>query len=161
MKPYQLDLFFDGWLFYEPHTVIDQALDLLSKKFKKRDVTMDCSETVKKYCRLKLALKEHEVFSVLFLDSQHRLIEFKELFCGTIDTCSVYIREVAKEALVLNSAAVIFAHNHPSGEFEPSQTDIHITKELQEALRLFDVRVLDHLVVGADGAASFAERGLL
>ena len=161
MKPYQLDLFIDGWFFNEPHAVIDQALDLLSKTFKKRDVTMDSSEAVKKYCRLKLASKEHEVFSVLFLDNQHRLIEFKELFRGTIDGCSVYIREAAKEALKRNSAAVIFAHNHPSCMFEPSHADIGITKELQKALGLFDVRVLDHLVVGVDGAVSLAERGLI
>ncbi len=97
----------------------------------------------------------------MFLDNQHRLIEFKELFRGTIDGCSVYIREVAKEALKHNSAAVIFAHNHPSGMFEPSHADIGITKELQKALCLFNVRVLDHLVVGVDGAVSLAERGFL
>ena len=89
------------------------------------------------------------------------MIEFKELFRGTIDGCSVYIREVAKEALKHNSAAVIFAHNHPSGAVEPSQSDQRITQRLKDALSLMDIRVLDHLIVGDKTVASFAERGLL
>ena len=104
---------------------------------------------------------EHEQFCALFLDSQHRLIEFAELFRGTLDSASVYPREVAKEALHHNAAAVIFAHNHPSGIAEPSMADRKITKRLQEALGLFEIRVLDHIVVGSPGMVSFAEEGLI
>jgi DNA repair protein RadC len=102
----------------------------------------------------------HEVFAVLFLDQRHRVICFEELFRGTIDGASVYPREVVKQSLQHNAAAVIFAHNHPSGVAEPSQADQHITRRLQDALALIDVRVLDHFVVG-DEVVSFAERGLL
>ena len=104
---------------------------------------------------------EHEVFAVLFLDSQHRLIEYVEMFRGTIDASPVYPREVVKEALRLNAAAVIFAHNHPSGMPEPSHADKAITVRLKEALAMVDVRTLDHIVIGSEDTASFAERGLL
>ncbi|HAS8160916.1 TPA: DNA repair protein RadC, partial [Vibrio vulnificus] len=103
---------------------------------------------------------EREVFAVMFLDNQHRLIAFEELFFGTIDSASVYPREVLKAALKINAAALIFAHNHPSGDATPSQADKQITQRLKEALALVDIRVLDHIVVG-DSAISFAERGLL
>ncbi|GIA88948.1 DNA repair protein RadC [Vibrio cholerae] len=96
----------------------------------------------------------------MFLDNQHRLIAFEELFFGTIDSASVYPREVLKAALKVNAAALIFAHNHPSGDATPSQADKQITQRLKEALALVDIRVLDHIVVG-DSAISFAERGLL
>ena len=102
----------------------------------------------------------HEVFAVLFLDQRHRVICFEEMFRGTIDGASVYPREVVKKSLEFNAAAVIFAHNHPSGVAEPSQSDERITKRLKEALALVDIRVLDHFVVG-DEVVSFAERGLL
>ncbi len=102
----------------------------------------------------------HEVFAALFLDQRHRVICFEELFNGTIDGASVYPREVVKKALQHNSAAIIFAHNHPSGVAEPSGSDISITKRLKEALALIDVRVLDHFVVGEE-VVSFAERGLI
>ena len=104
---------------------------------------------------------EHEVFAALFLDSQHRLIEYVELFRGTIDQASVYPREVVKEALRLNAAAVVFSHNHPSGSPEPSQADRVLTQRLKEALALVDVRTLDHIVVGGAVTTSFAECGLL
>ncbi|NVK39247.1 MAG: DNA repair protein RadC [Gammaproteobacteria bacterium] len=103
----------------------------------------------------------HEVFACLFLDNQHRLISFEELFRGTIDGASVYPREVVKKVLSHNAAAVIFAHNHPSGVAEPSLSDERITLKLQQALRLVDVRVLDHFIVGDDEVLSMAERGLL
>lgn len=96
----------------------------------------------------------------MFLDNQHRLIAFEELFFGTIDSASVYPREVLKAALKVNAAAIILAHNHPSGDATPSQADKQITQRLKEALALVDIRVLDHIVVG-DSAISFAERGLL
>lgn len=103
---------------------------------------------------------EREVFGVLFLNNQHQLIEFEVLFYGTVDSASVYPREVVKRALLWNASAVIFCHNHPSGTAEPSQADRRITRKLCDALALMDVRVLDHFVVGSD-VVSFAERGWL
>lgn len=102
---------------------------------------------------------EHEVFSVLFLDSQHRVIGFEELFRGTIDAASVYPREVVKRALACNAAAVILVHNHPSGDPEPSDADRRITQRLKEALALVEIRVIDHVVVGSEDCVSLAERG--
>nr|WP_298522111.1 DNA repair protein RadC [uncultured Halomonas sp.] len=102
---------------------------------------------------------EHEVFSVLFLDTQHRVIRFETLFRGTIDSASVYPREVVKRALACNAAAVILVHNHPSGNPEPSDADRRITQRLQEALGLIEIRVIDHVVVGSEGCVSLAERG--
>ena len=110
---------------------------------------------VRKYLSAKLADFEHEVFAVLFLDTQHRLIEYSELFRGTIDSASVYPRELVKEALRLNAAAVIVSHNHPSG------ADKVLTQRLREALALVDVRTLDHIIVAGGSTISFAERGLI
>lgn len=104
---------------------------------------------------------EHEVFSVLFLDSQHRVIRFEELFRGTIDAASVYPREVLKAALAYNAAAVILVHNHPSGDPEHSVSDRKITERLKEVLGLMDIRVIDHVVVGSEGHVSFAKLGIL
>ncbi len=161
MKPYQLDIFYDYRPAIPTRDVIQEALSLLTNTVKRKSFSLTSCDAVKNYCRLNLATREHEIFGALFLDSQHRLIEFKELFRGTIDGCSVYVREVAKEALSLNAAAIIFTHNHPSGVCEPSQADIQITKRLQEALTLFDVRVLDHFIVSIEEVVSFAERGLM
>ena len=111
--------------------------------------------------RAKLAGFEHEVFAVLFLDTQHRLIEYSELFRGTIDSASVYPRELVKETLRLNAAAVIVSHNHPSGNPEPSGADKVLTQRLREALALVDVRTLDHIIVAGGTTTSFAERGLI
>ena len=102
----------------------------------------------------------HEVFTALWLNSQHQVISHMEIFRGTIDGASVYPREVVKEGLAVNAAAVILAHNHPSGSSEPSQADIQITKRLKDALALVDIRVLDHLIVG-ERVTSLAERGLI
>lgn len=104
---------------------------------------------------------QHEVFGCLLLDNQHRIIKFEELFRGTIDGANVYPREVVKLALAFNAAAVIFAHNHPSGLAEPSEADKHITQKLKLALALLDIRVLDHFIIGDGGGFSFAEHGLL
>ncbi len=161
MKPYQLDLFMDFFLLSEPNSVISEAIAILTSSFKKKGIGLHSSEAVKNYCRLNIASREYEVFGALFLDQQHRLIEFRELFRGTINGCSIHVREVAKEALSLNAAAVIFTHNHPSGICEPSRADIYITEELQAALSLFDIRVLDHLIVSVEGCTSLAERGEL
>jgi len=103
----------------------------------------------------------HEVFACLFLDSRHRMVSFEELFFGTIDGASVHPREIVKRALSHNAAAVILAHNHPSGVAEPSRADEMLTRRLKDALALIDVRTLDHIVIGDGEAVSFAERGLL
>jgi len=103
----------------------------------------------------------HELFCCLFLDNRHRVLRFDEMFRGTIDGTSVYPREVVKEALAVNAAAVILAHNHPSGVAEPSQADERITRRLKSALELVDIRLLDHLIVGDGRATSLASRGLL
>ena len=108
-----------------------------------------------------LADYEHEVFALLMVDSKHRVLAFKELFRGTLDAASVYPREVVKLCLEHNSAAVILVHNHPSGDPEPSQADLTLTRKLQDALNLVDIRTLDHIVVGSEGCVSLAERGYL
>jgi DNA repair protein RadC len=118
-------------------------------------------DLVRSYLSAQLRHQPREVFAVLFLDNQNRLITYEELFFGTIDGASVYPREVVRRALAHNSAAVILSHNHPSGVAEPSQADCRITQRLQAALELIDVRVLDHMVVGDSEVISFAERGLL
>lgn len=115
----------------------------------------------RRFLQARLRAYHHEVFACLFLDNQNRLIRFEELFTGTIDGASVYPREVVKRVLALNAAAVIFAHNHPSGVAEPSQADHSITLRLQAALDLVDVRVLDHFIVGDGEVVSMAERGLM
>lgn len=124
------------------------------------DAPIDAA-TTKQYLQQCLRAYPHEVFACLFLDNKHRMIAFKELFHGTIDGASVYPREVVKQALAHNAAAVIFAHNHPSGIAEPSQADQQITQRLQSALKLVDIRVLDHIVVGDGETVSFAETGRL
>jgi DNA repair protein RadC len=116
---------------------------------------------VRDYLQLQLAAREHEVFAVLFLDAQQRLLRFDEMFRGTLTQTSVYPREVVRRALALNAGAVILAHNHPSGVAEPSRADEFLTQSLKSALALVDVRVLDHFVVGKGQIVSFAERGLL
>ncbi len=118
-------------------------------------------QDVRDYLSLNLAGLPHEVFSALFLDNRHRVIAYQELFRGTIDSAAVYPREVVKLCLSCNAAAVIFAHNHPSGVAEPSDTDVRLTKKLVDALALVDVRVLDHLIVGQGVQTSLAERGLM
>lgn len=141
--------------------VIEAAIQFVeeqSKRFTKH--SLSSPEAVKRYSKLQLHELEHEVFMVIFLDNQNRLIQSETMFRGTIDSASVYPREVVKAALKHNAAAVIFAHNHPSGIPEPSRSDITITQRLKEALSLVDIRVLDHIVVG-DTCISFAERGLI
>lgn len=116
---------------------------------------------VRDYLRLLLSQREHEVFVTLFLDAQHRVLSCEELFRGTLTQTSVYPREVVKAALNANAAAVILAHNHPSGVAQPSAADELITRQLREALAVVDIRVLDHFIVAGTSALSFAERGLL
>jgi len=122
---------------------------------------LDTPQRVRSYLCLALAQAAHEIFAVLFLDAQHRLIACDEMFRGTLTQTAVYPREVVKQALRHNCAAVILAHNHPSGVAEPSRADEALTRALQGALALVDVRVLDHIVVAGSRSVSFAERGLL
>ncbi|MBJ7554929.1 RadC family protein [Marinomonas spartinae] len=126
-----------------------------------RETVFTSAEHVRTYLSSQLRHSQREVFAVLFLDSQHRLIRYQELFMGTIDAAAVYPREVVKAALQYNAAAVILAHNHPSGVAEPSQADITITGRIKQALELVDVRMLDHFVVGDGAPVSLAERGLV
>ena len=116
---------------------------------------------VRDYLRLAIGARPHEVFVCIWLDAQHRVIKFEEPFRGTLTQTSVYPREVVKAALACNAAAVIFAHNHPSGVAQPSQADELLTANLKEALALIEVRVLDHFIIAGNQAISFAERGLL
>ena len=120
-----------------------------------------CAEAASDYLRAQLARQKREVFAMLMLDSQHQLIAYREMFKGTINSAAVYPRELVKQAMDDNAAAVILAHNHPSGVAEPSQADIQITQRIKQALALVDVTVLDHFVIGHCGAVSFAQRGLL
>lgn len=122
---------------------------------------LDAPDKVKDYLKLQLAARRHEVFAVMFLDTRHCLIKLEEMFRGSLAQTSVYPRDIVKRALELHAAAVILAHNHPSGATEPSAADRSLTQALVSALRLVDVRVLDHVIVGGDAGFSFAERGLL
>jgi DNA repair protein RadC len=142
--------------------IIESALKILETRisYSSNEPSLTSPQASKDFVKLQLATYEHEVFACLFLDNRNRVITFEEMFRGTIDGASVYPREVVKACLSHNAAAVILAHNHPSGIAEPSQADIAITERLRKALALIDVRVLDHLIVGED-VTSFAERGLL
>ncbi|HHQ2782117.1 DNA repair protein RadC [Pseudomonas aeruginosa] len=140
--------------------ILEAARQVIDQKMQ-RGAHFDAPATVRTYLRTKLAGFEYEVFAVLFLDTRHRLIDYAEMFRGTIDAAEVHPREVVKEALRRNAAAVIISHNHPSGNPEPSAADRALTARLKQALALVDVRVLDHIIVAGDTTASFAERGWL
>jgi DNA repair protein RadC len=126
-----------------------------------RGPALSSPQAVRDYLRLRLQGRAHEVFVAVFLDAQNRVLEVEDLFRGTLTQTSVFPREIVKRALHFNAAAVIFAHNHPSGVAEPSRADEALTQTLKHTLALVDVKVLDHFVVGGDSAMSFAERGLL
>ncbi len=143
----------------EVNQVLEQAAEILMQKYA-REGCFESPSAVKEYLRVKMGQYDREVFALMMLDNQHQLISFEPLFFGTIDSSSVYPREVVKSVLKVNAAAVVLTHNHPSGVAEPSVADKAITTKLQEALALIDVRVLDHIVVG-DAPVSFAERGWL
>ncbi len=140
--------------------VLELARRALAQELKTRTV-LDSPTAVKNYVQLQLAPRGHEVFCVLFLDAQHRLIIMEELFRGTLSQASVYPREVAVRALAHQAAAVVLAHNHPSGTVQASRADEALTRSLVNALALLDVRVLDHVIVAQGQAASMAEQGLL
>jgi DNA repair protein RadC len=140
--------------------VLEMARRALAEELKSGDA-MNSPKSVRDYLRLSLEGKKHEIFVGIFLDAQNRAIAAEELFNGTLTQTSVYPREVVKRALHHNAAAMIFAHNHPSGVAEPSQADEILTQSLKQALALVDVKVLDHFIVGGGTAMSFAERGLI
>ena len=140
--------------------IVEQALSILSCQVREANALAN-PDAARDFVRLKLGDRPHEVFAVLFLDVQNRVIEFKELFRGTLTQTSVYPREVVIEALACQAAGVILAHNHPSGITTPSRADEALTRTLKEALGLVDVRVLDHLIVTRSAVLSFAECGLL
>ena len=139
--------------------VLEMARRHLFENIQRGDALCSPNDT-RHYLAAELRSCPHEVFACLFLDNRNRVLTFEKLFYGTIDGASVYPREVVRRAIDINAAAVIFAHNHPSGVAEPSEADKQITQKLKEALALIDVRVLDHMIVG-DEVVSFAERGLL
>ncbi len=140
--------------------IVEQALQLLAAEVQGANA-LTSPGVVKDFLRLKLGERPHEVFAVVFLDTQNRVIAIEELFRGTLSQTSVYPREVVKESLARNAAAVVLVHNHPSGSAEPSRADELLTATLRQALALVDVRVLDHLVVTRTSVTSFAELGLL
>jgi DNA repair protein RadC len=140
--------------------ILSAARVVLSYRVRKGSALTNPRAT-RDYLSVKLGAREHEIFAILFLDNRNRVIECVEMFRGTIDGATVHPREVVKEALERNAAAVIFAHNHPSGVAEPSQADELITRRLRDALSLVEIKVLDHLVIGGSEVTSFAERGLL
>ncbi|MGE0557912.1 MAG: DNA repair protein RadC [Burkholderiales bacterium] len=143
---------------------LQAALEIARRTLREKldaGAALSTPQTVRDYLRLMLHGRPHEVFVVVFLDAQHRVVASEEMFRGTLTQTSVYPREVVKRTLHHNAAAVIFAHNHPSGVAEPSRADEALTAALKQALALVDVRVLDHFIVAGDCALSFAERGLL
>lgn len=142
----------------KPNEVMDAALKFLQSQLAGTPV-MDSPTVVRNFVRVKLGKLEHEIFAVIHLDSQFHVIEYVEMFRGTVSQTSVYPREIVKEALARNSAAMILVHNHPSGSVTPSRADEALTKQLKEALSMVDVRVIDHLIVGGAEICSMAESG--
>jgi DNA repair protein RadC len=143
-----------------PEQILEAARAAIDQKMQ-RGMAFESPAKVRHCLQAKLGGFDHEVFAVLFLDTRHRLISYQEMFRGTIDNASVHPREVVKEALRVNAVAVILAHNHPSGNPEPSSADRTLTVQLKAALELMDVRTLDHIVVAGQRTTSFAERGLM
>jgi DNA repair protein RadC len=136
------------------------AMGILEDRMRRPGGAITSPEECADYLRMRIGELTYEAFGALWLDNRHRLIEARELFRGTIDGASVHPREVVREGLALNAAAVIFYHNHPSGVADPSQADLRITQKLRDALALVEIRSLDHLIIG-DGHVSLAERGLM
>ncbi len=143
-----------------PDEILDAARHVLALRVR-RGTHLTSPRLVRDFLTLRIADRPHEVFTLLYLDTRHRLIHCEDLFRGTLDGASVHPREVVKEALKHNAAAVILAHNHPSGVAEPSQADELITHRLREALALVDIRVLDHLIIAGGEITSLAERGVI
>jgi len=140
--------------------VLEMARRHMAETLKRGD-SFSAPHQVKAFLLAQLRHQQHEVFSILYLDNRHRLIKYEALFHGSIDQSAVYPREVVKKVLAHNAAAVMFAHNHPSGVAEPSESDVAITQRLKKALALMDVRVLDHFIIGDNQVTSLAESGRL
>ena len=140
---------------------ITAALTIIERSYQRQDLYATDATSVKNYCQIKIGHLEHETFCVLLLDTQNRLIEFIEASRGSLDSASVYPREIAKLALLKNAKSLILLHNHPSGSLKESSADRAITRVLSDALGLFDIPILDHIIVSQTGAFSFAENGLL
>jgi len=140
--------------------IFERAQALMAQRFRAGTPVLSSPSKTREFLRLRLGVLDYEVFSALFLTSRHRLIEYVELFRGTIDGASVHPREIVKEALSRNAAAVVICHGHPSGDPTPSRADELVTQRLKEALSLVDIRLLDHLIVG-NTVLSLAEMGLM
>ncbi|WP_110427260.1 DNA repair protein RadC [Glaciecola sp. KUL10] len=141
------------------HQVLEQAAEILSKRHFGGDAFTSAEDTVQ-FLSIKLGNEQREVFAVMCLDSQHRLIEYRNMFFGTVNCAAVYPREIVKTIIETNAAAIIISHNHPSGVPEPSQADIQITERIKNAISLIDVPLLDHIIVG-ETCVSMAQRGLI
>lgn len=145
----------------EEQTIIKQALTVLDSKLKTKNVYFDNVVSVKNYLRLKLESCEREYVTAFYLDTKLRLIEYKMLYAGILNSCPISPRELVKEALYLNAAAIILAHNHPSGDSKPSQEDIRATLNIRNSLDLFDINLIDHFVVGHNEISSLSELNLI
>ncbi len=142
-------------------SIIEMALRVLEERLKRTTFEFTSPDAVKQYVRLHLQGKDREYFGVLFLNNQNQLLVFEIIHSGTFNVVNIYPREVARQALLHNAAAVIFVHNHPSGSTEASRADIQMTAKLRNALALFDIRTLDHLIVAGNVVVSMAEDGLI
>lgn len=158
VKPYAVELSEQE---QKDNDTVAQALGILFNRLVTKGAELNSPVAVRDFLQLKMAALEHEEFHCLFLDTQHRLIAHESLFRGTLTQTSVYPREIVKRALAHNAAAIILAHNHPSGVAEPSRADQELTTTLKQTLGLVDVRVLDHFIVAGSRPLSFAERGLI
>lgn len=146
---------------YSTKRIVTTALKLLEKQMKIEKNQFTKTKQVIDYLRLKLAQKEREHFVAMYLNNQHQLLKVETLFMGTINSVEIHPREIIKQALKHNAAAIIFAHNHPSGEAQPSNADRNINQQLTEILNIVDIRVLDHIVIGRQSHFSFAEQSWL
>ncbi|RBW47309.1 DNA repair protein RadC [Psychromonas sp. B3M02] len=142
-------------------SAIDKAINIIESKAENSSFFATNAVQVKQYCQLKIGSEYREYFGVLFLNSQNELIHFEVLFKGGLDSASVHVDIVTKEALIRSSKNVIVCHNHPSGDVTPSQADMNITKKIETCLDLFDIRLLDHIIVSKINTFSFAEKGML
>lgn len=142
-------------------TVIEMAKQILQGRMKVLDVTFNSSQSVKDFLSLDLAAEEREVFAVLFLNTQNKLIEYRRMFLGSLKSVEIHPREIVRAAMELNAHAIILSHNHPSGYSEPSEDDRRITAQIEKVAKLLELKLLDHVVVGKGSTVSFAERGWL
>lgn len=141
--------------------IIQEALEILDRRLFTREPSLKSPDAVGSYLKLKLAAEEHEVFAAVFLDAQLQPLAFEVLFTGTVDGATVYPRQLVKRAMKHNAAAVVISHNHPSGCSNPSSADLQLTRRIREALKLVDVRLVDHIVIGKGKPVSLAEEGLI